>query len=483
VTNRARPRVRVALLAVLWLCIAAYGQESPPLPEGLGGEKSAPPLPAGLEEPSGAPALPEGLGDAAETPPLPPGLEAEPGAARSEEKKAAETRRLPLHGFWDARAGIRLTDDPHEKDLSLGETRLQLETQHAWDKAVLELRADAYLDAVMEKAEFDLREARLSFTPLESVDVRGGRQVLTWGTGDLLFINDLFPKDWQAFFIGRDVEYLKAPSDSLKVGWYNSVLNVEVVYSPQFAPDRYITGERISYYNPLLNRRAGRDLEINTNPPSTWFQDDEFACRLYHNFGAYQLAFYGYSGYWKSPGGQRLVPLQATFPKLSVYGASLRGPVGKGIGNVEVGYYDSRQDPGGDDPFVNNSEFRFLIGYERELAKELTGGFQYYLEHTMDYSAYRNTLPFIIKPRDRDRHVLTARLTKLLLNQDLTLSLFAYASPSDGDAYLRPHAKYKFTDAWTFEAGANWFLGKKDYTFFGQFEDNTNLYAAARYSF
>ncbi len=64
---------------------------------------------------------------------------------------------------------------------------------------------------------FDLREASLVFSPSADTDVKVGRQILTWGTGDLVFINDLFPKDWVSFFIGRDVEYLKAPSDALKV--------------------------------------------------------------------------------------------------------------------------------------------------------------------------------------------------------------------------------------------------------------------------
>ncbi|MFW6031595.1 MAG: hypothetical protein ACOC9T_03300, partial [Myxococcota bacterium] len=32
------------------------------------------------------------------------------------------------------------------------------------------------------------------------------------GTGDLVFLNDLFPKDWRSFLLGRDLDYLKAPS-------------------------------------------------------------------------------------------------------------------------------------------------------------------------------------------------------------------------------------------------------------------------------
>ena len=50
--------------------------------------------------------------------------------------------------------------------------------------------------------------------------------------GDLLFINDLFPKDWVSFFVGRDDEYLKAPSDSLKASFFNELFNLDFVYTP-----------------------------------------------------------------------------------------------------------------------------------------------------------------------------------------------------------------------------------------------------------
>jgi len=457
------------------------GGEEPALPPGLGGEASS----------SEGPALPPGLGGEAASdatgPALPPGL----GDASAEEAEApsddADARRfrLNLHGFWETRAGVRTQSDrAQSKDLILGETRLQLKTQQFWDPVRFEATGDVYLDAVLEEAVFDLRTFRFSWTPLPSLDIRVGRQVLTWGTGDMLFVNDMFPKDWESYFSGREQEYLKAPSDALRVGWYTDAANVEVVYTPQFDHDRFIRGRRISYWNPLAGGHAGSEDQVDYNAPSDWFEDDEIAVRVYRTFGAFEAAAYGYWGYWKSPGGQRLLPLgQARFPKLAVYGASLRGPVGPGIANVELGYYDSRQDRSGADPFVNNSEFRLLIGYEQELARNFTGAIQYYMEHMTDYGAYERARFFFEPKRDKNRHVVTLRLTKLLMNQNLTLSLFAYMSPSDRDAYLRPKATYKVNDHWTVEAGANVFLGASDTSFFGQFEDNSNVYAGARYSF
>ena len=69
------------------------------------------------------------------------------------------------------------------------------------------------------------------------------------------------------------------------------------------------------------------------------------------------------------------------------------------------------------------------------------------------------------------------------MNQNLAVSLFAYYSPSDADAYLRPSVSYKIDDHWSAEVGGNVFVGKDDHTFFGQFDRNTNVYAALRWSF
>jgi len=360
------PRELLAGILVL-SCLPTVLAEAPPLPPGLATPEAAEPaLPPGLGDAPAEPALPPGLGGVPTEPALPPGLEATPAQTPAEsarlkpgieEAECASLFPLELHGFWDARAGIRTQDDPAQsKSSSLVESRLQLSTQKEWDRAIFEFTGDLVVDGLMSEVYGDLRQARLTWSVTDSIDLRVGRQVLTWGTGDLLFINDLFPKDWNAFFIGRDVEYLKAPSEALKLGWYNDALNVEFVYTPRFAPDRFITGDRISFWNPLFDRHDGYSRDVNFNAPSAWFEDDEFALRLYRRAGNFEVAAYGYWGYWKSPGGQRLIPfLQAEFPKLAAYGASLRGPIGKGIFNIEAGYYDSRQDAGGGDPFINNS--------------------------------------------------------------------------------------------------------------------------------
>ena len=74
-------------------------------------------------------------------------------------------------------------------------------------------------------------------------------------------------------------------------------------------------------------------------------------------------------------------------------------------------------------------------------------------------------------------------MTKLLANQNLNLSFFAFYSPDDQDAYLRPNVSYKFNDHWTGEVGGNIFIASDNRTFFGQFAHDTNVYVGLRCGF
>ncbi|MDY6823697.1 MAG: hypothetical protein SWH68_07890 [Thermodesulfobacteriota bacterium] len=492
-TKRMIQMITIALFLAAFP--AALHAEEPALPPGLedsSSQSDEPALPQGLDdgekrqkETGGEPALPAGLGG-----------EAGGNNAAATDRDKADEEKFPFSGvgFWEARGGRRFHEDPWQQDTSIGEIRLQLDGTRRYGNTSVNLTIDGVFDSVADdndiflnqgKGWIDLRQANVAFTPLPFMDMKLGRQILTWGTGDLLFINDNFPKDWVSFFIGRDTEYLKAPSDAVKASVFTDLVNLDLVYTPQFDPDRYISGERLSYYNTGFGRLAGRDAVVETDRPDEVFDDEEVAARLYRTIGGYELALYYYHGFWKSPAGQTVFG-KAAFPGLTVIGGSARGVVLGGIGNIEVGYKDSRDDDEGRNPLVRNSEWRFLAGYEKDLtiiSDDLTMGVQYYLERMDDYDDYEATLPAGMPKKDENRHVITTRITKLLMQQTLTLSLFAYYSPSDEDGYLRPRIDYKLTDDWQIGAGGNIFKGDKDHTFFGQLEKNSNVYAMVRYSF
>ncbi len=392
-------------------------------------------------------------------------------------------RRFPFetHGFIEIAGGAHTRDnDVTDKDYNLAETRLQLELLGEWRRFNYRVRADGVGDAVEDEWRGELREARVGFPVGQRVDMRVGRQVLSWGTGDLLFVNDLFPKDFESFLTGRDEDYLQAPSDAVRGIWYGDSVTLDVVWTPLFAPDHYVDGGRLSYFDPGSGSQTAES--PRTTEPDDFPDDGEAALRISSRVGAAEVDGYAYRGFYPQPRTE--VDGRLTHPRLNAYGASVRTPLAGGIGNAEIGYYDSVENRDGDDPNYPNSEIRLLLGYTWELATNLDVGLQYYVEWLQDYDELEDNWPMDddYLPEER-RDVVTTRLTYSMWRNDLIWSLFAYYSPADEDHYLRPSIRYRASDALTYTVGGNFFGGEEAHTFYGQFERDSNVYARARYRF
>ena len=192
---------------------------------------------------------------------------------------------LPFTGFLELGLGTRLQSDPAvDKDATLEELRWRAETDWENDALSLVFKGDVLLDGVEETASLDIRDASIAFSPGAAVDMKIGRQVLTWGTGDLVFLNDLFPKDWVSLFAGRDDEYLKSPSNSLRFLQYNKVMNIDFVWTPVFTPDEFIRGDRFSWFSPIDGEIIADEPPVDYEDPSRTFENGEFALRLFRSY-------------------------------------------------------------------------------------------------------------------------------------------------------------------------------------------------------
>ena len=389
-----------------------------------------------------------------------------------------------LAGFFETAGGQRLSNDPAvDRRRTLADVRVQLQASYALEASSLNFRSDLYYDGVKDNVEIQVREAlwqgRLAFLGEwgENFDIKAGQQVLTWGTGDYLFLNDLFPKDWQSFFSGRDDEYLKAPSFSVKLSGYFDALNFDFVVTPRFTPDIAITGEYFSFYLPPVGMNLAPEFVVaDENRP----EGAEIAVRLYKTLGQTEVAAYGYRGYNKSPFALD-AQFRPRYTRLNVWGASAVRPLAAGLAKFEYAYHDAIDDAGGRDPLIPNSQSRWLIGYEQELVANLTGSVQWYSEHIHDHAAL---LSASLWPQDEPpqrRDMLTTQLMYRALQQTLTLHWFNFYSPNEDDGYMRLRVTYSPADEWQVNGGFNWFYGDEMNTFFGQFEDASNVFAAFRY--
>lgn len=399
---------------------------------------------------------------------------------------AGQDAEWPFHGFVQTNWSVRTTgaDAPglRSGDLLVGEERLQLELERysSRGEAGFLVKTDLWHDAVSNRADLEVREAYLDLL-LGPVGLRAGRQIVTWGVGDLLFVNDVFPKDWGAFFAGRPLQYLKVGVDAVRADLSSAPVSADVVLMPAFEPDRMPSPERFVLPDPFEGLPRTRRL------PERRLGNVQVAVRVRRRLAGARVALYGYRGFYGVPadhpqGEPEAERVVLAHPRLDVYGASVRRAGLGGVVSAEAGYYDSREDGAGTDPWIPNSELRALLGYQRQLWSEAQLGLQYYLEAMQDYGAYRRALAPGRRPRDRVRHVATLRYEQPFAYRTWRLSLFLFAGLSEEDYLAIPEVRHKVSETLWAALGANLFGGDRRDTF-GAMDENDNLYLTLRYGF
>ena len=364
----------------------------------------------------------------------------------------------------------------------MAEERLQLRLEATKDPFHIFLKADSWFDDVSKTGYAELREGYVDHTE-NKWDMRIGRQVITWGVGDLLFINDVFPKNYAAFFSGRPLEYLKDGVDATKIGIYPGFASFELLAIPFFTPGTFPSQQRFWQFDPLA--QVTNRVE---EQPATGLQNTQFALRAYRDIAGFDVSLYTYRGFYGQPSimpNNPMTPTRLTlfYPELSEYGASAQGRALDGVLSLEAGYYDSRENESGKNPIFPNSQTRALVGYQRQMWEDFTIGLQYYFEYMHDYSNYISNLPPVFPKIPEYNDLTSIRLTQLLLHQTLKLSFFVFYSPTVGDYFLNPEIKYNFTDHIWAAIGANIFGGGSPASMFGMLRKDDNTYVQVRYEF
>lgn len=386
-------------------------------------------------------------------------------------------------GFIEADYGMFTHDDtPNDRDTSIAELRGQVFANRYFGKHFVSAKVDIVADDIDDdKLRADVRELFVDAKLNDNMSLRLGQQVLTWGTGDYVFINDLFSKDWQAMFSGRDDGYVKKPDPAVKFSWFNNVANVDMAWIPVFKGDEYISGERFAYYNPMLGGVSNQ--RVKTENPDNTLSNSALALRLSKRVKGTEYALYGYHGLYSQPSAFNPQSGKNIFPKMNSLGASVRGTLAGGIANAEVAYWNFLDEKDGRNPFVPNDQINMLVGYEHEVAPNVTLGGQYLVQKMQDHEQAKRATPNPDLLVDEWHQTATLRLNWQAMQQKLNVSLFAFYSPDAKDFYLKPKVSYRQNDHLFYEVGANVFGGKDKHTQWGQFEDDSNVYARLKYNF
>jgi hypothetical protein len=210
----------------------------------------------------------------------------------------ALAQRLEVNGFAQVHAAARTADVDcpagTECDVPFNDQRLRLKVEGDNASGSLGLLAKLELvhDSVLEDTKVDVRELYGDYNA-DQATLRAGRQIITWGVGDLLFINDIFPKDWVAFFSGLPLEYLKLGSDVVKLDLYPESVDLEIVVG-DFRRDRLPDSRRFLVPSPVsttlprtIDEPSGLDLALRLSRQLKGWDAALYAARTH--FGAPSL--------------------------------------------------------------------------------------------------------------------------------------------------------------------------------------------------
>jgi len=360
------------------------------------------------------------------------------------------------------------------------ETRkLRLKTLKTNDNGGLYASVDLVRDDVINDSYIDFRELRL--------------------VADMLFINDLFPKNWRANFLGQDLEYLKDSSTSLRITNYFGKVTLDMVYTPEFAPDTIPTGCYLTTYDPNSGRIITSEdspyidcssYDASTNDVSNEVNDYEFAADLKTSVVGQELSLYFYRGYYKNPKSMRYDNsiFYALYPRLNAYGASSEGQIGPGIFTMEYGYYDSIDDTD-TNLLIENSMHKYLLGYKVDLNANLTIGAQVYCEYMTDYDKYKMMYMMMngnsdYGMKEESQFTYTLRVMINAQQQTLWFTLFSYIRPEDHDSFTKLDISKQIDNNFKVVAGANIFTGNREFSGreFGSLQDSDNVFVRFQYN-
>ncbi len=410
---------------------------------------------------------------------------------------ASTSSGISFQSMLELEEGVKITGKNYkddQRDFVLDQKRFRLKTEGKKEGVRFYAKTDFVKNDVTDEEGIDIRELKLTMNPVSFMDLTVGRQVITWGVADMLFINDLFPKNWVANFQGRDMEYLKDTSDSIRSTNYFGNTIVDLVYTPRFTADTTPSGCELATFDPNTNSvikttaTCGMD-----NSKDDQAENGEWAGMLKQKIGNHELALYGYRGFYKNPKSMQMddsANFSAYYSRLDAYGASYEGQVGPGILSAEIGYYDSKEDPDGDQYLIENSTAKTLLGYKIDLSAHFTVGAQWYRETMMDYDAYEkaykamNSAGYEYRKKEA-MDTYTLRLMGKFMQETLFFNLFSYIRPQDKDSFTKFDVTKKINNNLELTAGINVFTGKDNYRNreFGMLDNEDNAFMRLRFYF
>ena len=381
---------------------------------------------------------------------------------------------LQLNGFEDSYHALQV-ERPHK--IMSSRTRLRLEMRANYGEASLFSSVNlAYNSLIKEQSGAFLREAYFDYAG-KYLEVKAGRQIVTWGVADGLRITDLIsPMDYTEF-MANDYDDIRVPVNAINLKYPGESFSAEVVFVP--VPEYFVipTNDGNPWQMPVPN---GVRMDLSGTPEKR-IKNSEVGGRLRFFLENLDFSITALRTFNKSPVTvMKLDPetksalIKGVYKPMNVVGGDVSIPAGELVIRGEAGFYFG-------EPIAlrNACDFRLrktfngLVGLDWYAGGNWTFMFQYMHKIVMDY---RDELGL-----EQNTSMLTARISKELLNNTLKLSVYGMFDVDNVGFYVRPAGDYLLNDQITLSLGAD-ILGGRRGTF-ETYKKNTQIWVKGKFFF
>ncbi len=334
---------------------------------------------------------------------------------------------------------------------------------------------------------FRMREIYMDMY-FENFDIRIGKQQIVWGKADGVFITDIVsPLDLSEFLL-PDFDEIRIGVIAAKIDYYVGNGTFEAIIIPQFTPTQ--TPGSGSIWNITPEFPAPPTFDWSKSNVEASLQNTEIF--LKYSAMTSKVDFEIIGGYtWDdiptmyvekvmapttppTLNGLKITPIHN---RLYVGGGSFSTEVKGVILRGEAAYYNGKyfqtEDPMAEGAIIQKEYINYVVGVDFNIGNVKLST-QFIQKYILDYDE------MII---DNETNNLATFLAHYdMMRETLHLELFSYIGLTDGDALIRPKITYDFDDSFNILLGGNIFVGDRAGQF-GQYQDNTMVYAKIKYNF
>ncbi len=384
--------------------------------------------------------------------------------------------QMEVNGFSDSYHAVRIKAP---NDYLASRNRLRIEATNNFNTTSLFVSLNAMHNYVLpDQTGIELREAYFDYVG-DNFDLRVGRQIIIWGKADGMRITDYISPYDLTEFLARDYDDVRMPVDAFKFRYLGESMDAELIWLPIFQKG-IMPGED----NPWA--KEGPDFSeydtvnmLEVDEPEQTIDNSEIGARVsfyLHGLDISISSLYTWSDFpvlQITPNG-KTAHISQEYYRYGFVGADMSCSMGAFVLRGEAAYYIDKKYQHKDLLTLSQRNsvsalagLDWYPGNEWTISTQLTD--EMVLDHHADLEAQEHTW------------LSTLNISKLLFRSTLKLSTFSYIGLDGNNFFNRNSADYALTDEMHLLLGIDVFSGETG--MFGQYNDNSEIWIKAKYSF